>query len=339
MGIYNTVLGLAVCAISFSLCKSPERKKPSNMVLVPKGEFMMGAKSADAHNDEFPRHPVKVDAFYMDKTEVTNADFLMFVEETGYVTIAEREVSWDQLKEILPDGYPKPSDSLLAPSSLVFDKQSGSVNLNDYSQWWKLVNGANWKNPEGPGSSIENRMDHPVVHVAHEDALAYAKWAKKRLPTEAEWEWAAMGGIENAVYPWGDEGIGQSFDKANFWQGVFPHKNLNLDGFDITAPAGSFPPNGFGLYDMAGNVWEICSDHYNINTYRQNQTTGTANNPKGADEPYDPYNPSGGGKKVIRGGSFLCSESYCSGYRTSRRMGYPVLSTANHIGFRCAKDL
>lgn len=316
--------------------KQPENL-PEGMVLVPAGSFMMGGKSVQAYQDEYPRHEVKVSAFYMDKTEVTNRQFQNFVEETGYVTIAERDLNWEELSKDLPEGTPKPADSILQAGSLIFKPTDHPVSLNDYNQWWEWKIGANWKNPEGPGSNIANRMDHPVVHIAWEDAMAYAKWAGKRLPTEAEWEWASMGGIQNAVYPWGNQSIDQSYDLANFWQGVFPYNNLELDGYYSTAPVGSFPSNGYGLYDMAGNVWEWCLDKYDAQSYQSAKSEGLLENPLGSKNYFDPMEPYAK-KHIIRGGSFLCNESYCSGYRTSRRMYSTRDSGFNHTGFRCVKD-
>ena len=309
-----------------------------NMVLVPSGSFTMGGRSEQAYQDEFPIHRVKVSSFYMDKFEVTNDDFMKFVEATGYLTIAERDVDWEELKKQLPDSTPKPPDSVLQAGSLVFQRTDRKVNLQDYSQWWKWTVGANWRQPEGPGSSIEDRMNHPVVHIAWEDANAYAEWAGKRLPTEAEWEWAASGGDAASVYPWGNESIEEAQNKANFWQGVFPMQNLVLDGYFGTAPVGTFEPNEFGLYDMAGNVWEWCQDKYDVKSYAKDAQAGQVNNPSGSDRYYDPREPNTP-KHVIRGGSFLCNDSYCSGYRVSRRMSSSKDSGFNHTGFRCVKDL
>ncbi len=309
------------------------------MVLIPGGTYEMGAKSKMGYRDEYPRHEVEISSFHMDKTEVTNAQYFVFVEATGYITVAERQIDWEEMEKELPPGTPKPADSLLKPGSLVFQMTEGPVDLNQYWQWWKWTIGANWRHPEGPGSDISDRMDHPVVHIAWEDANAYAKWAGKRLPTEAEWEWAAMGGIDNAIYPWGDESISSSTDKANFWQGSFPYNDYKLDGFGSTSPVGSFPPNGYGLYDMAGNVWELCSDLYSATSYKEDFQKGTLKDPKGSKVTYDPMDPYARKKHVVRGGSFLCNEVYCSGYRTSRRMPKADDSGANHEGFRCVKDI
>ena len=338
-------LATAICfLLVLSSCDTRKEKSqlnvviPQGMTLIPSGTFTMGGRSEQAYRDEFPNHEVKVSAFLMDETEVTNAQFKAFVEATGYVTVAERDIDWEVMKQQVPQGTPKPADSLLAAGSLVFKKTDAPVNLNDYAQWWVWTVGANWKHPEGPGSDIDARMNHPVVHISWEDASAYAKWAGKRLPTEAEWEWAALGGLKNAKYPWGNESVETAYTKANFWQGIFPFQNHNLDGFEGTAPVKSFPANGYGLYDMAGNVWEWCQDKYDIRSYEQDAKQGTVNNPTGSNQYYDPnepYTP----KHVIRGGSFLCNDSYCSGYRTARRMSSSVDSGFNHTGFRCVKSI
>lgn len=317
---------------------SRDIKFPDEMVLIPAGEFMMGGKSDQAYSDEFPLHNVKVSSFYMDATEVTNTQFEEFIKETGYITVAERDINWEDMKSQLPKGTPKPADSLLAAGSLVFQPTSTAVDLNDYSQWWKWTIGANWKHPEGPISNISDKMNHPVVHISWEDADAYAKWAGKRLPTEAEWEWAAMGGLENSKYSWGNESIEKAYEKANFWQGNFPYANLKLDGHEGSSPVKSFPANAYGLYDMSGNVWEWCQDKYNTNQYSEYAKNGLITNPEGATnyfDPREPYTP----KHVIRGGSFLCNDDYCSGYRVARRMSSSKDSGFNHTGFRCVRDI
>lgn len=326
-------------------CSSPESSNdyseatPPGMVLIPAGTFTMGGKSDQAYSDELPRHKVKVSAFFMDETEVTNEQFIEFTEATGYTTIAERAIDWDELKNQLPLDTPKPADSLLQPGALVFTPTNGPVDLLDYSKWWQWMVGANWKHPEGPNSNIESRQSHPVVQVAWEDAQAYAAWAGKRLPTEAEWEWAAMGGLDGAKYPWGNESIENANDKANFWQGFFPYENLEKDGFFGTAPVKSFPPNKYGLYDMAGNVWEFCQDKYHFQSYNQAaKSNGIVENPAGPASSFDPAQPNAE-KYVIRGGSFLCSDNYCSGYRVARRMSTTKDSGLNHTGFRCVKSI
>ncbi|MFT6868038.1 MAG: sulfatase modifying factor 1 [Cyclobacteriaceae bacterium] len=322
-------------------CSGTEKKEtvnaPEGMVVIPSGQFEMGGKSEQAYQDEFPRHKVSISAFLMDANEVTNSEFGAFVKATGYKTIAEKDIDWDEMLSQLPAGTPKPADSVLQAGSLVFIQTDGPVDLNNYAQWWRWTIGANWQHPEGPNSTIENRLDHPVVHIAWDDAVAYAKWADKRLPTEAEWEWASMGGKSDVKYPWGNESIEQATDKANFWQGKFPYQNYNLDGFESTAPIKSFPANGYGLFDMAGNVWEWCQDKYDVTAYER-YAEDVANDPTGSEQyndPREPYSP----KHVIRGGSFLCNDSYCSGYRVARRMSSSKDSGFNHTGFRCVKDL
>lgn len=222
---------------------------------IPGGTFWMGAADDKGRPDEYPLHQVKVKDFWMDETEVTNAQFAAFVAATGYVTTAEKPIIWEDLQTQLPPGTPKPADSLLAPSSLVFVPSTGPVELQDYSQWWQFRRGADWLHPEGPQSNIVGRENHPVVHVSWDDAHAYAQWAGKRLPTEAEWEWAARGGLKQQEFPWGSDPIEEGKSKANTWQGQFPYADTGLDGFKTTtAPVKNFAPNAFGLYDMAGNV-------------------------------------------------------------------------------------
>tara|TARA_Y100001980_G_C14556920_1_gene353989 strand:+ start:121561 stop:122652 length:1092 start_codon:yes stop_codon:yes gene_type:complete len=318
----------------------PPAKKdaPEGMVYIPGGTFAMGGKSDQADEDELPRHEVAVSPFFIDQTEVTNKQFAEFVKETGYKTIAERAIDWEAMAQQLPPNTPKPPDSVLQAGSLVFKATNGPVNLRDYSQWWAWTIGADWQHPEGPKSSIEGKEDHPVVHVSWDDAVEYAKWAGKRLPTEAEWEWASMGGLDDPKYPWGNLEAEQSFDKANFWQGFFPYKNTEEDGFYSTAPVKSFPANGYGLFDMAGNVWEWCQDKYHVSAYEQAKEQGKVTNPTGPRESFDPMEPYTP-KHVIRGGSFLCNDSYCSGYRVARRMRSSKDSGFNHTGFRCVKDI
>ena len=308
-----------------------------NMVLIPGGSFDMGGDNDQADKDEYPKHKVTVDSFYMDITEVTNAQFAAFVKSTGYITTAERKPNWEEIKKTVPPGTPKPADSLLVAASLVFKQTSGPVNLNDYSQWWSWVEGANWKQPQGPGSNIKGKENFPVVHVSWDDAMAYCKWAGKRLPTEAEWEYAARGGRVNQIYPWGNQPVNQGTPKTNSWEGNFPYYNEQKDGFLKYAPVMSFTCNGFGLFDMAGNVWEWCSDWYHADYYKTLAGKNTLN-PKGpakSFDPQDPYTP----KKVLRGGSFLCNDAYCSGYRVARRMKSSPDTGLEHTGFRCVKDI
>ena len=306
------------------------------MIRIERGEFLMGAGDKEGRADEYPQHTVNVGGFWMDINEVTNAQFRKFVEATGYVTTAEIKPDWEEIKKQLPSGTPKPSDELLVASSLVFAPPSHSVLLNDVSQWWGWKKGADWRHPQGHGSSIEGKDDYPVVHVSWDDAMAYCKWAGKRLPTEAEWEYAARGGKINELYPWGNEPIEEGNPKANSWQGTFPNNNTVWDGFSRLAPVRSFSPNGYGLYDMAGNVWEWCSDWYDA-TYYQKPENQQVENPKGPQRTNDPMQP-GVPKRVMRGGSFLCNASYCSGYRVTARMKSSPDTGLEHTGFRCVSD-
>jgi formylglycine-generating enzyme required for sulfatase activity len=300
-----------------------------DMVWIPGGPFLMG--SDDFYPEEQPAHRVSVDGFWMDEQLVTNAEFRRFVKATGYVTLAERPLDSAH--------YPDADPELLVPGALVFRKTLGRVNLNDYRNWWEYLPGACWTHPEGPGSNLNGRDRHPVVQVAYEDAESYAKWAGKSLPTEAEWEFAARGGLEGAVFTWGDEFAPKGKMMANTWQGEFPWENLNTDGYESTSPVKSFPPNGYGLYDMAGNVWEWTSDFF------------TLRHPDEVDKPCCvPHNPrlettgqSDAGdqrgatfpRKVIKGGSHLCAPNYCLRYRPAARQGETVETSTCHIGFRC----
>lgn len=321
--------------------KKPSRvKAPEGMVWIPGGEFTQGAVKGDkmAMGHEKPNHEVAVDGFFMDKTEVTNAEFMEFVEATGYVTVAERKIKWKEMKKQLSPGTPKPHDSILQPGSLIFKKTKSSVpNLYDYSQWWKWKIGANWKHPQGPDIDITGKEDYPVVHIAFEDAQAYCKWAGRRLPTEAEWEWAAKGGLEGARFSWGND-ENELPENANTWEGEFPTENTAEDGFENKAPVKSYPANGYGLFDMAGNVWEITSDWYNINYYEEQSNKGITKNPQGAEEAYNPNNHPNMKEKVIKGGSFLCNASYCASFRPSARMGNSLDSSQEHLGFRTVAD-
>ena len=307
------------------------------MVWVAGGTYNMGADNDQASPDEYPKHAVTVAGFWMDRTEVTNKQFAAFVAATGYVTTAEKKPDWNELKQQLPPGTPKPDASLLVPASLVFSPPDHPVDLNDYSQWWEWKKGANWRHPHGVGTSIVGKENYPVVHVSWFDAVAYCRWAHKRLPTEAEWEFAARGGLKDSVYPWGNErpGTGSGMVHGNFWEGHFPDKNKMIDKSYFAAPVGSFAPNGYGLVDMAGNVWEWCADYYR-NDYYQTLAGKTTVGPKGPATSYDPDEPYAK-KRVIRGGSFLCNESYCTGYRVSRRMKSSEDSGLENVGFRCVE--
>ena len=319
------------------IVKSQKKSKYNkNMVLIPGGVFSMGG-DGDGWKDEFPKHKVEIDSFWMDINEVTNNQFLEFVNSTGYITTAERNIDWNQIKKDLPPNTPKPDDSYLVPSSLVFFPTSGAVNLNDVSQWWKFINGANWRQPQGPGSNIDGKGNHPVVHVSWYDAIAYCEWAGSRLPTEAEWEYASRGGIIDATFSWGNEDLDEGKLKANTWNGNFPYYNSKDDGFIYTADVRSFEPNGYGLFDMSGNVWEWCSDWYDENYY-YSVSEILSINPQGPPKSYDSNEPYAQ-KKVSRGGSFLCHKSYCTGYRNSMRMKSTPDTSSMHTGFRTVRSL
>jgi formylglycine-generating enzyme required for sulfatase activity len=310
----------------------------AGMVWIPGGRFVMGSDHPRwARPDERPPHPVQVDGFWMDETEVTNVMFRAFVDDTGYVTTAEIAPDWEVLKTQVPPGTPKPDDALLVPASLVFTAPDRPVSLNNPGAWWSWVPGADWRHPSGHGSDLTGLDDHPVVHVSWDDAQAYARWAGKRLPTEAEWEFAARGGQPASLYPWGDEGVEEGAQKTNAFQGVFPHGGQLLDGHATTAPVRSYPPNAYGLHDMAGNVWEWCQDNYRHDTYAQRAANGVAENPQGPDDSLDPAEPTVA-KRVQRGGSFLCNDSYCSGYRVAARMKSSPDTGLAHTGFRCVRD-
>ncbi len=307
------------------------------MVWIPGGTFRMGGDNDQAQADEYPKHTVTVNGFWMDKTEVTNAQFAAFVKATGYVTTAEKAPDWNELKKQLPPGTQKPDQSLLVAASLTFAPPDRPVALDDYSQWWAWTKGADWKHPDGPASNLKGKENYPVAQVSWYDAAAYCRWAHKRLPTEAEWEFAARGGLKGNVYPWGNEPVNNGHSKGNFFDGHFPDHNTMTDKYYETAPVASFQPNGYGLFDMAGNVWEWCADLYNYNYYKQLPVNGPNLNPKGPAKSFDPDEPYAT-KRVIRGGSFLCNESYCSGYRVSRRMKSTEDSGMEHVGFRCVSN-
>jgi formylglycine-generating enzyme required for sulfatase activity len=307
------------------------------MVWIPGGEFSMGAAELPGMNmvgmqettDSRPIHRVSVDGFWMDATEVTNEQFATFVEATHYVTIAERDLK--------PEDFPGVPLNDLAPGSAVFAAPPHAVPLNDPLQWWAFVDGADWRHPSGPKSDLIGRERWPVVHIAFEDAVAYAKWAGKRLPTEAEWEFAARGGLSGKVYPWGDELAPGGHWMANTYQGHFPDADAHDDGFQGIGPVAKFPPNGYGLYDVAGNVWEWTSDWYRPDYYAQlANADGVANNPTGPDSSFDPSEP-GVKKRVHRGGSFLCTDQYCSRYMVGTRGKGDIDTGTNHLGFRLVK--
>ena len=314
--------------------QAPQDAGPPGMVWIRGGEFLMGSDGDLALPAEGPPHRVRVTGFWIDATEVTNAQFRAFVEATGYVTTAEVAPKLEEIMAQLPPGTPPPDPEVLQPGSLVFRPTRGPVPLHDFSRWWAWTPGASWRHPEGPGSSIEGKDDHPVVQVSWLDARAYARWAGKDLPTEAQWEFAARGGLRGQPFVWGDERISDQVIRANIWQGRFPYENLATDGYPRTAPVRSYPANGYGLYDMAGNVWEWCRDWYRADAYSLHEAGAVAVDPAGPARSYDPREPYAQ-KRVIRGGSFLCSDSYCSSYRPSARMANTVDSSTNHMGIRC----
>ena len=315
---------------------------PPGMVWVPAGEFTMGWDGPEARFDEKPAHRVRMDGFWIDATEVTNAQFREFVEDTGYLTTAERPVDWEKLKIQLPAGTARPSDEVLQPGALVFTPPDHPVGLRDFFQWWTWTLGADWRHPKGPRSSIEGNADHPVVHVSWEDAAAYAKWAGKGLPTEAQWEHAARYGQDGRRYTWGDDFLPDNKHMANIWQGTFPHRNTNGDGFRSTAPVMSFPPNSLGIYDMAGNVWEWTADQFHPGEYARRiealEDATCCVNPTGPVTTADPRNPYAPDSRVHKGGSFLCHADYCESYRPSAKMAAPPDTGMSHLGFRCVSN-
>jgi formylglycine-generating enzyme required for sulfatase activity len=327
----NTNSGSTDSTTTSQLATSPDTI--NHMVLIPGGTFIMGAEDADARADEKPRHTVTVDSFWMDEHEVTNAEFAAFVAATGYVTTAEKPISKEELMKQLPPGTPEPDSSMLLPGALVFTPPNHAVPLDDVSQWWTFEQGASWKHPQGPNSTITGKEHLPVVQVSWDDAQAYARWAGKRLPTEAEWEFAARGGLLDQPYSWGSDPITSGKPRANTWNGQFPYQNTQTDGFSGLAPVGSYAPNGYGLYDMAGNVWEWVADWYDADYYKHSDH---AHNPKGPVTGHDPEDPAIA-KHTIRGGSFMCSDQYCSGYRVSARMKTSPESGLENLGFRCVR--
>ncbi len=330
------LLGLGAFGATYAVVRATHRPPPG-MVWVPGGEFTMGNDARPGWPDERPAHRVRVAGFWMDETDVTNAQFRAFAEATGYVTTAEKPVDAAEILKQSPPGTPPPPPEKLVPGSLVFRPTDGPVkDLRDYSQWWHWTPGASWRHPEGPGSSIEGREDHPVVHVSWHDAVAYAKWAGKRLPTEAEWEYAARGGLEGKTYVWGDEPFSEEKPQCNCWQGEFPWKNTAKDGYERTSPVKAFTPNGYGLYDMAGNVWQWCGDWYQRDLYRERAGRAVTVNPAGPEQSFDPTRPYMP-QRCQKGGSFLCHPSYCLRYRPGARHGCTPDTGMSHVGFRCVK--
>jgi sulfatase modifying factor 1 len=294
----------------------PAEGDTAAMRLISASEFTMGSDDEHAMPNERPARRVKIDAFWIDEHPVTNAEFARFVAATGYVTTAERTPDWEEIKKQLPPGTPKPDASVLVAGAAVFAPPPGPVPLDDVSRWWQWTPGASWRHPEGPGSNIDDRAAHPVVQVSWDDASAYAAWAGKQLPTEAEWEFAARGGLEGKRFNWGDEARPSGQVMANTFQGDFPYRQTSEDHFSGTSPVGSFPANGYGLHDMAGNVWQWTADPYRA--------------AMAGPEPPLPL-------RVIKGGSFLCHESYCESFRPSARRGAPPDTGSSHVGFRLVR--
>jgi formylglycine-generating enzyme required for sulfatase activity len=329
--------------------EKPPGQAPAGMVWIPGGRFLMGGPSPEVcreilkeadpkkpgcpllqegFSDAQPVHQVEVDGFWMDEAEVTNAQFRKFVEATGYVTVAERKPQ--------AGDFPGAREADLVPGSVCFRKPSPEADLRDHRAWWAYVPGACWKHPDGPASDLQGREQYPVVHIAFEDAVAYARWAGKRLPTEAEWERAARGGRDGASYPWGNEFRPQGKWMANTWQGLFPLTDTGEDGWKGAAPVRSYPPNPYGLHDLAGNVWEWCSDWYRTDTYGKDFSRGVVRNPRGPAESFDPDEP-GAQKRVHREGSFLCSDQFCARYIVGTRSKGEISTGTSHLGFRCVQ--
>ena len=326
-------------------------KGPKDMAWVPGGDFLMGSDSKLAQANEKPSHPARVGGFWMDVHHVTNGEFRKFVQATGYVTTAEAEPDWETIKVQVPPGTPKPPKSQLIPGAMVFVGTREAVDYRDYYRWWAYKPGANWQHPNGPGSNIDGRDDHPVVQVSYADALAYAKWAGKRLPTEAEWEFAARGGMEQATYVWGEEFAPGKEQMANVWQGQqmakFPIVSAKAGGAVGTSAAGTFPANGYGLFDMTGNAWQWVSDWYRADQFVRVAKAGGGSDggvqvdPRGPSDSFDPDDagvPVNAPKRVTRGGSFLCNEDFCLSYRPSARRGTDPYTSMSHLGFRLAMD-
>ena len=302
--------------------RAPGPPPAKEMVWVPGGTYLMG--SNDHYPEEGPVHEETVAGFWIDRYQVTNIQFRRFVKETGYVTVAERVPK--------AEDYPGAIPELLVAGSVVFAPPAGPVPHDDHYRWWAWTPGASWRAPDGPGSDLRGRDKHPAVHVAFEDVEAYAAWAGKAIPTEAEWERACRGGVEGLPYAWGDELAPKGRMLANYWQGQFPWQNLKLDGWERTAPVGSFPPNGYGLHDMIGNVWEWTTDWYTTR-HEAADCCGSAEARRSAS--VDPNDPAAIPRKVLKGGSFACAENYCKRYRPAARMHHPVDTGTNHLGFRC----
>lgn len=353
-GLVLIVFAIAATAVAYGLAArsgriagarpraatpSPPAADTSGMRWIPAGEFTMGTDDPNSMANERPAVRVRVDGFWIDEHDVTNAEFRRFVGATHYVTTAERPIDWEELKKQVTPGTPKPADEMLKPGSLVFTPPDHPVDVRNMGNWWTWTAGASWQHPQGPQSNLAGKDDLPVVQVSWDDAAAYAKWAGKRLPTEAEWEYAARGGAKtNTRYYWGDEFRPNGKFMANTFTGEFPYRNTGEDGFGGVAPVKSFPPNGYGLYDMAGNVWNWCSDFYADDVHaRIKEMPGACCNPTGPDRTVSYHNPRAI-ERVTKGGSYLCNPNYCESYRPTARRGTPPDTGTEHIGFRCAMD-
>jgi sulfatase modifying factor 1 len=324
----------------------PAVAAPKGMKWIPAGEFSMGTDDQNSLPNERPAHRVRLDGYWIDETPVTNAQFRTFVEATGYVTTAEKPLDWEELKKQAPPGTDKPPDEMLKPGAIVFMPPAHAVDLTDMSQWWAWTAGASWRHPQGPGSTLDGKDEYPVVQVSWDDAVAYAKWADKRLPTEAEWEFAArLPSSAQTRYAWGNEFRPGGKWMVNSFTGVFPFKNTVEDGYARTSPVRAFPANGRGLYDMAGNVWQWTADLYRIDAHalasEELLKSGAASchNPKGPSNAFNPTRDvASATERVIKGGSFLCHKSYCESYRPSARRGTPPDTGSEHVGFRCVRS-
>jgi formylglycine-generating enzyme len=346
------MIGIGAVLLIFALYRGIERddpggavsSNPAGMKWIAAGRFTMGTDDPRSMANERPAHLVKLDGFWIDEHDVTNSEFSKFVQATGYVTTAEKPIDWNEMRKQVVPGTPKPPEEMLKPGSLVYTPPDHPVDLRDMSNWWTWTTGASWKHPQGPRSNIDDKDSYPVVQVNWDDAVAYAKWAEKRLPTEAEWEYAARGGAAtNTRFYWGDEFRPGGKFMCNTFTGDFPYRNTAEDGFAGVSPVKSFPPNGYGLYDMAGNVWQWTADFYRADAHALAIVELTKSgasccvNPKG---PVASFNPtqevSDSTERVTKGGSFLCNPTYCESYRPTARRGTPPDTGTEHIGFRCA---
>ena len=332
------LLAAGAFAAAYGLTRVQWVSPPPAMKWVPPGEFTMGTDDPNSMANERPAHRVRLVGFWMDEHDVTNAEFRRFVEAARYVTTAEKAPDWEEVKKQFPPGTPKPDGLRAEPGSLVFTPTDQPVPFDDLSRWWRWVPGADWRHPGGSDSTIDGKDNYPVVQVCWDDAAAYAKWAGKRLPTEAEWEYAARGGLDGKRFVWGDEFRPGGRWMANTYQGRFPVKDAGEDGFVGPSPVGAFPPNGYGLYDMAGNVWQWTADLYRADAHEQCAAKGCCDNPTGPRDSWDPGDAAGNPsnpRRVIKGGSFLCNPDYCESYRPSARRGTPPDTGSSHVGFRC----